>query len=89
MGHENGIPLTQALAKVTSGPAEVLSKGSPKGRLSVDAKADVVVFDPSAPWVVSAETLVSAGKNTPFAGYELEGCVRYTLVGGEIRYVRS
>jgi dihydroorotase len=86
---ENDIPLIQALAKVTSRPAEILSAGSAKGRLSVGAKADVVVFDPSAPWVVSAETLVSAGKNTPFAGYELEGCARYTLVGGEIRYTRS
>ena len=62
---------------------------SAKGQLTVGAKADVVVFDVSAPWVVSADTLVSAGKNTPFAGYELEGRTRYTLVGGEVRYASS
>ncbi|MDQ3446470.1 MAG: dihydroorotase [Pseudomonadota bacterium] len=83
---ENNVPLVQALSKITSGPAEVLGKGSAKGRLAVGAKADVVVFDPTAHWVVGVETLVSAGKNTPFAGYELEGRVRYTLVGGEVRY---
>ncbi len=86
---ENNIPLVQALAKITSGPARILGKDSSKGQLTVGAKADVVVFDASAPWVVSAETLVSAGKNTPFAGYELEGRARYTLVGGEVRYASS
>ena len=83
---ENKVPLPLALAKITSGPAGILGKGSAKGRLTVGAKADVVVFNTSAPWVVSAETLISAGKNTPFAGYELEGRARYTLVGGEVRY---
>ena len=83
---ENNVPLVQALGKVTSAPAAVLGKGSAKGRLSVGAKADVVVFDPSAHWLVGAETLTSAGKNTPFTGYELEGRVRFTLVGGEVRY---
>jgi dihydroorotase len=86
---ENNVPLAQALAKITSGPAGILGKGSAKGRLTVGAKADVVIFDASAPWVVSAETLISAGKSTPFAGYELEGRTRYTLVGGEVRYASS
>ena len=83
---ENKVALAQALAKITSEPARILGKGSPKGQLAVGAKADVVIFDASAPWVVSDETLVSGGRNTPFAGYELEGRVRYTLVGGEVRY---
>jgi dihydroorotase len=83
---ENGVPLVQALGKITSAPAEILGKGSAKGRLTVGAKADVVIFDPSAHWVVNPEALVSAGKNTPFSGYELQGRVRYTLVGGEVRY---
>lgn len=83
---QNKVPLGQALAKITSAPAAILGKGAAKGRLTVDAKADVVVFDPAAHWIVSAETLISAGKNTPFSGYELQGRVRYTLVGGEVRH---
>lgn len=83
---EHEIALAKALGKITSHPAAILGKGSAKGRLTVHAKADVVVFDPGAHWIVSAETLASAGKNTPFSGYELMGRVRYTLVGGEVRY---
>ncbi|MEP6607109.1 MAG: dihydroorotase [Burkholderiaceae bacterium] len=83
---ENGVSLAQALGKVTSNAADVLSKGSSKGRLAAGAKADLIIFDPSASWVVGRETLTSAGKNTPFAGYELQGRVQVTLVGGEIRY---
>jgi dihydroorotase len=77
-------PLTEALAKVTSRPAEILREDT--GRLAIGAKADVVVFDPDAHWRVTADALASAGKNTPFSGYELQGRVRFTLVGGEVRY---
>ncbi len=83
---ENKVPLVKALAKVTSGPAWILGKGSGKGRLAPGVKSDVTIFDPSAHWLVNAETLVSGGKNTPFSGYELQGRVRYTLVGGEVRF---
>lgn len=85
-GSENNVPLRQALAKVTSVPASILTKGSAKGRLTAGAKADVIVFDPAESWRVEADTLLSAGKSTPFAGYELQGRVQYTLVGGEVRH---
>lgn len=81
---ENGITMPQALAKVTSRAAEIL--GEDTGRLAVGAKADVVVFDPAAHWRVTAETLQSAGKTTPYLGYELQGRARFTLVGGDLRH---
>ena len=81
------VPLARALAKVTSDAARVL--GESTGQLAVGAKADVVVFDPAAPWRVVPEALASGGGNTPFAGHELEGRVRFTLVGGEVRFERS
>jgi dihydroorotase len=81
---ESGIGLSAALAKVTSRAAEIL--GEDTGRLAIGAKADVVVFDPQAHWRVTPENLRSAGKCTPYAGYELQGRARYTLVGGDIRY---
>jgi dihydroorotase len=80
---EKKVPLVQALAKVTSRPAEILCEDT--GRLTVGAKADVVVFDPAQAWRVTADALKSAGKTTPFSGYELQGRARYTLVGGDIR----
>jgi dihydroorotase len=35
---------------------------------------------------LSAETLKSQGKNTPFLGHELAGRVRYTVVAGNVVY---
>ncbi len=88
--NENNVPLVQALAKITSGPARILGKGSAKGQTDSRCKGGRRhLRSVLRRWVVSAETLISAGKNTPFAGYELEGRVRYTLVGGEVRYHAS
>ena len=84
--HETRTPLVDALAKVTSASARVLREDT--GTLAVGAKADVVVFDPAAPWRVGADTLVSAGKNSPYSGLELEGRVCFTIVGGELRFER-
>jgi dihydroorotase len=42
------------------------------------------VFDPKAPFRVTAAALKSQGKNSPFLGYELAGRVRATLVAGEV-----
>jgi dihydroorotase len=83
---ESKLPLVKALARVTSEPARIL--GEDTGRLAVGGKADIVIFDPQAPWVVTPEALASSGKNTPFAGYELEGRARCTIVGGDVRFDR-
>jgi len=83
---EAKVPLVQALARVTCEPARIL--GEDTGRLAVGGKADIVIFDPQAHWVVTPEALASSGKNTPFAGYELEGRACCTIVGGDVRYDR-
>jgi len=54
------------------------------GRSAPGAPADLVLFDPEAPFRLGAETLKSQGRNTPFMGYELAGRVRATLVAGNI-----
>ena len=79
---EEGIALTDALARVTSRPAAVL--GVPAGAIATGAAADLCVFDPAAHWRVERRALASQGRNTPFAGHELPGRVRYTLVDGAI-----
>jgi len=79
---EARVPLPDALARITARPARIL--GVEAGTLGVGAPADVCVFDPAAAWTVGRTTLLSQGKNTPFAGFELEGRARWTLVGGNI-----
>lgn len=81
---ECGLPLTDALARATRAPAQLL--GLDVGHLTVGASADVCIFDAKRYWKVEPASLVSQGKNTPFNGLELPGKVRYTLVGGKIAY---
>ena len=81
-GAEAKLPLAQALARVTSQPARVLQV--PEPALVPGAAADLCLFDRDAWWRVEPASLKSQGKNTPFTGYELQGRVHTTLVGGRI-----
>jgi len=81
-GEARNLPLVKSLARITSDAARVLGVGS--GKLAIGAPADVALFDPTATMRVSAESLKSQGKNTPFLGYELAGRVRATIVAGNI-----
>jgi dihydroorotase len=88
---EGSVPLTRALAVVTSQPAVVLGAAvgdlAPSiGRLLIGSVADICVFDPQAVWTVSPDALRSQGRHTPFGGYELTGKVRATLVGGRLAF---
>jgi dihydroorotase len=83
-GRSRELSLAATLARISSEPARIL--GADAGRLAPGAPADLALFDPAAPVRVAPETLKSQGKNTPFAGYELAGRVRTTIVGGEVVY---
>ncbi|MEP0506159.1 MAG: dihydroorotase [Paracoccaceae bacterium] len=53
------------------------------GRLSVDAPADLVLFDAHAPFILDRTTLHSKSLNTPFDGQRMQGKVRATYVHGK------
>jgi dihydroorotase len=81
------IPLAVALKPVTSGPADLL--GLPQGRLAKGAPADLVLFDPAAPWACDRDDLSSRSKNSPFDGRKLEGKVLRTWVNGVTVFERG
>jgi dihydroorotase len=83
-GAAQKLPLAATLARITCEPARILGVAS--GRIARGAPADLAIFDAEAPLRVSAQTLRSQGKNTPFLGYELAGRVRYTVVAGNLVY---
>jgi dihydroorotase len=56
--------------------------GLPQGRLALQSPADLVLFDPDAPFLLDRFTLRSKSKNTPFDGQRMEGRVLGTWVGG-------
>jgi dihydroorotase len=90
-GAEVNLPLTATLACVTSRPVAVLgdalgSLASSAGQLVIGGAADLCLFDAGEHWTVDGAALVSQAKHTPFAGIELPGRVRFTLVGGQVAF---
>jgi dihydroorotase len=84
---EGLIDLPRAIAALTSEPARILDIDA--GHLGIGAVADLCIIDPAASWRVEESALVSAGKNTPFGGWEMTGQVSHTLLGGEIVFQRQ
>jgi dihydroorotase len=82
------LPLTRAVAALTTGPAAVLGDRSRRGAVGLveGAPADLVVFDRSETWTVTADALLSRGKNTPLVGRELAGRVLVVVAAGRIAY---
>ncbi len=83
------LTLPRAIAALTTGPAGVLGSRSRRAGLVglvEGAPADLVVFDRSARWTVTPESLASRGKNTPLLGMELSGTVLLTLANGRAAY---
>jgi len=77
------LPITRAIAAVTTGPASILGLTA-SGTLAVGAAADIAVFGPNDANPVTGESLRSSGKNCPFKGRTLSGRVRHTLYSGRI-----
>jgi dihydroorotase len=81
---EKVLSLSDAIASITSEPASIL--GIDGGSLGVGDRADVCIYHPDERWTVDYNTLFSAGKNTPFLGWEMHGKVSYTLLAGQPVY---
>lgn len=79
--HSGHLSLPQLFAALSLNPARRF--GLPGGRLQVAAPADLVLFDPDAPFVLDREKLQSKSKNTPFDGQRMQGKVLGTWVAGQ------
>jgi dihydroorotase len=77
------LTLARAIEALTVGPAGVLGRRS---GLVEGQPADLVVFDRSERWTVTADGLASKGKNTPLLGMELPGRVLLTMAAGRVAY---
>jgi dihydroorotase len=82
--HGGDITLPALLKAMSTRPAELL--GLSGGTLRPGSPADVVVFDPDAPWVLDRDDLKSKCKNTPFDEARLTGRVVRTIVAGRTVY---
>ena len=85
--HSDHITLPQLWRAMSLNPAKRL--GLDCGRLSPGAPADLVLFDPHAPFVMDRATLQSKSRNTPFDGARMQGRVLATYVAGESVYQKQ
>jgi dihydroorotase len=77
---EGVLSLTQLVERMSVGPARAFNL--PGGTLRKGSPADVTIFHPTEPWTVQPERFVSKSRNTPFAGWTLQGRPRLTIVAG-------
>lgn len=85
--HAGHLSLPQLFRALSLNPARRL--GLPQGRLEVGAPADLVLFDPDAPFVLDRFALHSKSKNTPFDGARMQGKVLATIVAGVQVYINN
>lgn len=78
--HAGHITLPALFRAMALNPANRL--GLPQGRLSPGAPADLILFDPDAPFLLDRFKLRSKSKNTPFDGARMEGKLLATWVAG-------
>jgi dihydroorotase len=78
--HSGDITLPALLKAMSTRPAALL--GLAGGTLRPGSPADIVVFDPDAPWILDPTELKSKCKNTPFDEARLQGRVVRTIVAG-------
>ena len=82
--HTRRMDLPAIIKRMSTTPADILRL--PRGRMSLGAQADLVLFDPDEEWTVDPEQFASKARNTPFAGWKVKGKVKYTIVKGEVIY---
>ena len=82
------ISLPRIVELLSTNPARVMGLAG-RGTLARGAHADVTVFDPAKKWTYRAANSFSKSKNSPFDGWQLQGKVRATVVGGVLKFLES
>jgi len=75
------------LAAVTTNPANLL--GLESGRIAEGAPADLIIFNPNAPWICDSDALLSRSKNTPLDGRRMTGRNLKTICQGRVVFDSS
>jgi allantoinase len=68
---------------MAEGPAELAGCGPRKGRIAAGCDADLVVFEPEAEFMVTAERLHYLHLVSPYMGEKLRGVVKATYLRGK------
>jgi dihydroorotase len=78
--HNGTLSWLELFDRLSTAPAQIFEIGS--GWLGVGVSADLIIFDPHAPWKINPEPQSISGRNTAFDGLPVEGKVMATFVNG-------
>jgi dihydroorotase len=78
------LPPARVLGLLSWRPAAIVGADDEHGGpVKAGRPANLCVVDPAATWTVDPDRLASRSRNTPYAGMELTGRVRHTVLRGE------
>ncbi|HEX4869052.1 MAG TPA: dihydroorotase [Acidimicrobiales bacterium] len=80
---ELDLPIAEVLALLSWRPAAILGVDDEHGAIAVGRRANLTVIDLERTWTVDPSAMASRSRNTPYAGRQLQGKVRHTLLRGE------
>ena len=81
---KNRIDLPKLVELTSAEPARIFGLSPRKGSLEPGADADIVLFDPSVEWTMSAKTLHMNTTFCPFEGKRVVGKAKTLLCRGEV-----
>ncbi len=79
---ETELDLLQAINKLTQKPAEIFAL--PAGQIAPAELADIIIVDNQCHYQCDPVKFLSAGKNTPFQGWDFTAQVCTTIIAGNI-----
>ena len=80
---EQGVlTLKQLIMKMSTTPSQIIRIN--KGSLSKGADADIALINIKKKHMIDSSRFLSKGKNSPFNGWHLKGCVEKTIFMGKI-----
>ncbi|MGJ3649739.1 dihydroorotase [Sphingomonas sp. GlSt437] len=74
------LPIDRLFQLLAANPSRIL--GLDGGKLVEGAPADLLAFDPDAPWQIVADRMIARAGNTPFDGLPVQSRVRHLVKGG-------
>lgn len=82
--HSGDLTLAEIFRAASANPAKILDLDA--GSLAPGMPADLVLFDPTPPWIVDSSALHSKSKNSPFDDERMQGRICRTFVAGRELY---
>lgn len=83
-GKEHGMKPTRFVELVSTNPAKIFGLYPKKGTIAPGSDADLVIFDPKADFVISADTQYQKSDYTSYEQFRLQGKVETVLLHGKV-----